>query len=338
MELELELVSPPHTSLTIRVPASTANIGPGFDTLGMGLALYLTLEVDMWKRDSESTSSTTQSPSSEPTVVSLVCQGDYASGISTDPSVNLITTYVSRPVTLHSDSKSLQSIPFFHTSYNIHPSFIPRCSTAAKVATSTSSYFPPPSLSHIRITCFNNIPLGSGLGSSGSAVVAGVLLANHVCVLGLKEEEVLDACLAIEGHPDNVSPSLLGGFIAAYMREQQPISSHCNTTTSHSQPPPTSSSSIIPSVSSPHSNNNSRIGRYIKLRLSPSIRAVAVTPHFPLPTHLARSVLPPHYTRADIIFNMQRIAVLVAALAADVPDPWLVYEAMQDRKVFCRVG
>lgn len=60
--------------------------------------------------------------------------------------------------------------------------------------------FPRQTAIHIN----NRIPLGRGLGSSGAAVVAGVMLGNAVGELGLTKDRMLDFCLMIERHPDNV--------------------------------------------------------------------------------------------------------------------------------------
>lgn len=66
-----------------------------------------------------------------------------------------------------------------------------------------------PEGTHVHIV--NPIPLGRGLGSSGAAVVAGVSLANEVGKLGLSKDRILDFCLMIERHPDNVAAALYGG-------------------------------------------------------------------------------------------------------------------------------
>lgn len=57
----------------------------------------------------------------------------------------------------------------------------------------------------------SNIPIGRGLGSSASATLAGALAANALLGLGLTERSIAIACAEVEGHPDNVVPSLFGG-------------------------------------------------------------------------------------------------------------------------------
>ena len=57
----------------------------------------------------------------------------------------------------------------------------------------------------------SNIPVGRGLGSSASATLAGALAANALLGLGLTDRAIAIACAEVEGHPDNVVPSLFGG-------------------------------------------------------------------------------------------------------------------------------
>ncbi len=61
---------------------------------------------------------------------------------------------------------------------------------------------------------------GKGLGSSGTAVVAGVLLANRLGRLNLDQRQILAYCNQIEGHPDNASASVCGGVIACCSYEE----------------------------------------------------------------------------------------------------------------------
>lgn len=78
--------------------------------------------------------------------------------------------------------------------------------------------FPPQTSVHIK----NDIPLGRGLGSSGAAVVAGVMLGNEVGKLGLSKDRMLDFCLMIERHPDNVAAALYGGFVGTFLSDLDP--------------------------------------------------------------------------------------------------------------------
>jgi len=73
------------------------------------------------------------------------------------------------------------------------------------------------------------------------------------------------------------------------------------------------------------------IGHYIRFKWSESIKAVAIIPRFELSTAKAREALPTQYSRKDLVFNLQRLAVLTTALGQSPPDPELIYEAMKDR-------
>jgi homoserine kinase len=58
-------------------------------------------------------------------------------------------------------------------------------------------------------------------------------------------------------------------------------------------------------------------------------RAIVVLPDKPLSTAASRSVLPANYARADVVANLQRVAVLTAAFATGRGE--LIAEAMRDR-------
>ena len=64
---------------------------------------------------------------------------------------------------------------------------------------------------HLRVN--SDIPLAHGLGSSSSAIVAGIELADHFGKLGLSDEEKVQIGAQIEGHPDNIAPTILGGLV-----------------------------------------------------------------------------------------------------------------------------
>lgn len=73
------------------------------------------------------------------------------------------------------------------------------------------------------------------------------------------------------------------------------------------------------------------IGHYQKFPWAKEIKAIAIIPQFEVPTSKARSVLPATYSRADIVFNLQRIALLPTALGQSPPDAEKIYLAMQDK-------
>jgi len=127
----------------------------------------------------------------------------------------------------------------------------------------------------------STIPIQAGLGSSAAAIVAGLRLVHVLCSdrEGGDEGDVgrlLDAATALEGHPDNVSASILGGLTAS------------------SQGP-----SGVTSVAS---------------SWPARVRVVIATPRLGLATSKARGVLPAMLSRADAVFNVQRTALLLQAV------------------------
>ena len=69
----------------------------------------------------------------------------------------------------------------------------------------------------LKVTMHNRIPMSRGLGSSSSAIVAGIYAGNILSGNRFNDDELLGFATEIEGHPDNVAPALLGGFTISYM-------------------------------------------------------------------------------------------------------------------------
>jgi homoserine kinase len=138
----------------------------------------------------------------------------------------------------------------------------------------------------------NEIPLASGLGSSAAAIVAGIKLAGLLTDKELPEQTIQNYATEFEGHPDNVTATLRGGFVASCVRNDGSV-----VTTRFDWPA--------------------------------HIRVVVVSPRSQLPTHVARAALPRSVTRADAVHNLQRTALFIAALAQQRYD--LLWEAMRDR-------
>lgn len=145
----------------ITVPASSANLGPGFDSIGVALSRYLRLTVE---RHDE---------------------------------------WIFIP-----ETKEVQSIPTGtdNLMYEV----------AQDVARQFNIALPS-----AKVSVWSNIPLARGLGSSASAIVAGIELANVLCDLRLSKREKLRISSLMEGHPDNVSPSIYGGIVVGYHHENE---------------------------------------------------------------------------------------------------------------------
>lgn len=217
---------------TVRVPASSANLGPGFDTLGLALSLYLECSFQPSER------------------LVIRPSGRDTKSISVDES-NLIW------------------------------------STAVDVATSQGREMPP-----VAMDVRNDIPIGKGLGSSASALLAGVAIANCALELGWDNHRILDVAARIEGHPDNVAAAVLGSLTTALIGEDG-------------------------------------LTRAIRLEIPDAFSVAIVCPDFELATKGMRGVLPNTYSKEDAIFNLQRATMLVAAFATGTRD--VFPEALLDR-------
>jgi homoserine kinase len=137
----------------------------------------------------------------------------------------------------------------------------------------------------------NGIPLGMGCGSSAAVRLAGVALASHFGGLGWTRAEILAEATRLEGHPDNAAACWLGGFVAASWDGE--------TLHAVSFAPPAEWQALI------------------------------VLPEKPLATVASRAVLPESYSRADVVANLQRVAVLTGAFASGRGS--LIADAMKDR-------
>ena len=198
--------------VSVKVPATTANIGPGFDCLGMALPLYNTI-----------------------TIEETVLPG-------TGVEINVI-----------SESSAIGELKI-----NIHSS----------------------------------IPVARGLGSSASVVVGALIAANELLGHPADEVALLSIASELEGHPDNITPAIIGGLVLASQEDD---------------------GTVI----------------YRKLEW-PSEWAITVCiPDFELSTDIARSVLPKEVPMKDAIFNAQRLGMFVQAV--HTKDTELMKLALKDK-------
>lgn len=218
----------------VAVPATTANLGPGFDCLGAALTLYN----DFWF----SLSSTGE--------LEITAQGLDAEKISSDR-----------------DNLVYQA---FATFYEKLGQLVPPLKLEIELA----------------------VPLARGLGSSATAIVAGLVGANALAGSPWTDAQLCDLATELEGHPDNVVPALLGGCrLAARDRQNQ--------------------------------------WAIADLDWHPDLIPVVAIPDFELSTEAARQVLPTEYSRSDAIFNAAHVGLVVRSLASGNSE-WLA-AALQDR-------
>jgi homoserine kinase len=201
----------------VKVPATSANCGPGFDCLGVACTLYNTFTYEVIKSGLE-----------------LLIDGEGQDVL-----------------TANSDNLAFSS--FFKVWNKI---------TDQEIG--------------LKIHMRNNIPLSRGLGSSSTAIVAGLVAANEMTGNTLTKDELVNIATEIEGHPDNVAPALLGGFTISYMVDKV-ASSFC----------------FVPAK---------------------KFKLVAVVPSMPLSTAKARAAIPLQVPHCDAVFNASRTALLIGAL------------------------
>lgn len=226
---------PAGRSVRVKVPATTANLGPGFDTLGLALSVYDELEV---------------TARAEPGATVRV-EGVGAGEVPTDES-NLV----------------VRSIAYTFNAYGVD-------------------------LPGLDLVARNSIPHGRGMGSSGAAIVSGVMAAKGLLegIVDIDAQGLLSLATALEGHPDNVAPALFGGLTIAWMTPEGP--------------------------------------RHKKLIVHRGVSLlVAVPEQARMSTALARSLQPESVPHEDAIFNVSRSALLIAAL---IQSPELLLAATEDK-------
>lgn len=212
----------------VQVPASSSNLGPGFDTLSLAFGLHLIVDV---------------SPRQAPGV-------EWPSDWTLPLSENILDRAISAAF------KALD--------------------------------FDPPGL---RLGIENPIPLRRGLGSSGAAIIAGIKIAEEITGTRLSNKQILEIAYPLEGHPDNLTASLLGGWVLSWVSD----------------------------------------GEVDALRLleSLSCQFVVLIPEPTVATPKARAILPDSYSLGEAVFNLQRCALLVHALQTG--QKALLKEATRDR-------
>jgi homoserine kinase len=158
---------------------------------------------------------------------------------------------------------------------------------AQRVAVQRNHELPP-----FRLTIANEIPLARGLGSSAAAIIAGITCYELTTQDRLSEAEIFKYAFEFESHPDNLSPALRGGLVAACQGADSEVF-------------------------------------IANLKVASGVKCVVVIPEFEVSTEKARAVLPQTYSRKDAVYNIQRSALIVGALTT---GNWpLLREAMNDR-------
>lgn len=215
--------------IRIKVPASSANMGAGFDCMGIALSLYNIIEIDKTDGGLEIIDENRKVPHNENNLI-------YRA-------MNMVFEAVGCPIP------------------------------------------------GIRIVQKSKIPMTRGLGSSSACIIGGMVGANILSGKKLSYNEILDLAVKMEGHPDNVTPALFGGFTISAMEDDK-----------------TSFKSI---------------------KLKNNLKFAAVIPDYFVATKKSRGVVPEMFSKEDAVFNISRAALLAAALSTG--DLRLLKTAVEDR-------
>lgn len=216
----------------VKVPASSANLGPGFDCMGIALKLYCRAEFEITDSGFE---------------IEVTKEGN---GYVPQNENNLVYKAMKR-LYEKADRK----------------------------------------LTGIRVRLDSDIPVTRGLGSSSAAIVSGLVGANHLLGNIYSDDELLYEAYEIEGHPDNVTPALFGGFTISFAERGRVIHS--------------------------------------KTDVSQDIKFAAMLPSFYLPTRKSRSYLPDFTKMKNAVYNISRASMLSAAFVKG--DKELLSHCFRDR-------
>jgi homoserine kinase len=147
-----------------------------------------------------------------------------------------------------------------------------------------------------RLLVENQIPLARGLGSSSSAIIAGISVYEVLSGERLTQDDIFSYAMHFESHGDNLAPGLLGGLVVTCVIEKD---DGRNTLVTLKRPWP------------------------------PSVKIVLAIPDFEMDTREMRRALPQQVPLSDAVFNIQRAALLQALLSEQRLD--LISEALRDR-------
>ena len=134
----------------------------------------------------------------------------------------------------------------------------------------------------VQLICHNQVPLSRGLGSSAAAIAGGLVAANALSCHTFSPNELLEMAATIEGHPDNVAAAILGGLRLVISDQNQLYT--------------------------------------VPLGVPPEVQAVILVPEVRIATEDARRVLPNTVSFTDAVYNMGRIALLVAGMTTNHPE------------------
>ena len=228
--------------VSVKVPATSANIGPGFDCLGLALPIYNTITIEE-----------TVLPGTGIEINMLAEESIDSMNFDNIPKDNNNLVY--------------KAVEMLYNSIGQQPS-------------------------ELKINIESQIPITRGLGSSAAVVVGGLMAANKLLGFPADETALLSIATEVEGHPDNVAPAILGGFVLSSQESDGSV--NCK-----------------------------------KLEWPEEWDITVCIPDFELSTSIARSVLPENVPMQDAIFNAKHLAMLIAAV--QTKDVKLMKMALKDK-------
>lgn len=229
--------------VSVKVPATTANLGPGFDCMGMALPIYNTVTIEE-----------TVLPGTG-IEINVISEDDKADELSLEH------------IPLDENSIIYKAVELLYNSIGQTPS-------------------------ELKITIHTQIPVARGLGSSASVIVGGLLAANELLGRPADEAALLSIATEVEGHPDNVTPAIVGGLVITSSEED---------------------GSIV----------------YKKLDWPKEWSITVCIPEYELATDISRSVLPKEVPMQDAVFNIKRMGMFVHAI--HTKDSALMKLALKDK-------
>jgi len=231
--------------VSVKVPATSANLGPGFDCFGIALPIYNTV-----------------------TIEETVLPG-------TGVEINILKDDELQEI----DNLIMENIPKDETSIVYK---------AIELLYNYIGQTP----SELKINIQAQIPIARGLGSSASVIVGALMAANELLGRPADEAALLSIANEVEGHPDNITPAIIGGMVMSSQEED---------------------GSIL----------------YRKLDWPEDWALTVCIPDFELATDISRSVLPQEVALKDAVFNLKRSAMLIDAIHTH--DTQLLQAALQDK-------
>jgi len=209
--------------ISLLIPASSCNLGPGLDTLGLALSLYTKITVWLLKKDYSD-------------VPRVILRGAIAERSAASDQGDLIYTML------------------------------------MKLWKNT-----PRDASRLRVLAHSDIPLGTGLGGTGTAVLGALWASDVLRDIIPTRTKILAEATALEHHPESLAPSLMGNMVVCGIADGEKVVTE-------------------------------------QIQWPQQWHTIVLTPPYRLTTPKARAVLPRQVKLADAIFNIQRTSLVVAAV------------------------